>query len=202
MDNDGQIKFLKDGRIIWISEQSKYKHLWMSKHSGSKIWPITQGEWEVSKIVHIDEDKEIIYFMANRESVFENRLYSVRYDGTEINLLTRERGNHTVSILGSKLYFLDTYSSLQKPKIIKIKELISGSLIRVIDTTNLQQFIDYNWSIHRLSTPFLDSTVKLDGHLLPPKDYDPNKVPCYYLWLWYAGNPNVWNKWGLYGHNI
>ena len=46
LDNDGQIKFLKDGRIIWISEQSNYKHLWMSKHSGSKIWPITQGEWK------------------------------------------------------------------------------------------------------------------------------------------------------------
>jgi len=198
LDNDGQIKFLKDGRIIWISEQSKYKHLWMSKHSGSKIWPITQGEWEVSKIVHIDEDKEIIYFMANRESVFENRLYSVRYDGTEINLLTRERGNHAVSILGSKLYFLDTFSSLQKPKTIKIKELISGKLIRVIGTTDLQQFIDYNWSMPQIiQFSSLDSSVKLDGHLLLPRDHDPNKkYPVIIYGYGMPGTQIVWNKWG------
>ena len=57
LENDGQIKFLDDGKIIWISEKTGYKHLWMSKHSGSKSWPITQGKWEVSKILKIDERK-------------------------------------------------------------------------------------------------------------------------------------------------
>ena len=41
--------FLKDGKIIWISEQSGYKHIWISKHSGSKKWAITKGNWKFQK---------------------------------------------------------------------------------------------------------------------------------------------------------
>ena len=55
LENHGQIKFMKDKRIIWISENSGYKHIWMAKHSGSNYWPITKGDWEVSSIKHIDE---------------------------------------------------------------------------------------------------------------------------------------------------
>ena len=43
----------------------------MSKHFGSKFWPITEGPWEVTDIVHVDEDLDIIYFIANKESIFE-----------------------------------------------------------------------------------------------------------------------------------
>ena len=93
LDNHQQIRFLNDGRIVWVSEKSGYKHLWISKHSGSKSWPITEGKWEVSKITHIDEDEEIIYFMSNKQSVFETNIL-VRYDGTDLKLLTPEEGNH------------------------------------------------------------------------------------------------------------
>ena len=61
-------RFLKDGRVIWISEQSGYKHLWISKHSGSMKWPITNGKWEVSKIVHINEKDEKIYTQYSTEN--------------------------------------------------------------------------------------------------------------------------------------
>ena len=47
-------------------------------------WPITQGQWEVTKIIHIDEEKEVVYFKSNKESIFESRFYSIRYDGTDL----------------------------------------------------------------------------------------------------------------------
>ena len=61
VDNHGEIYFLKDGKIIWISEKSGYQHINLSKHSGSKTWQITKGRWEVSSIKHIDEKNKLIY---------------------------------------------------------------------------------------------------------------------------------------------
>ena len=198
LENHKQIRFLNDGRIIWISEKSGYKHLWISKHSGSMSWPITQGQWEVTKIVHIDENEEIVYFKSNKESVFESRFYSIRYDGTDLKLLTPEDGSHSISLLGSKLYFLDTFSSLQKPKTIQLKELSTGNLIRTIANTDKDQFEEYGWSppqIIQFST--LDSSLFLDGLLLLPKDYNPNKkYPLIVHGYGMPGTQIVWNKWG------
>ena len=198
LENHKQIRFLKDGRIIWISEKSGYKHLWISKHSGSMSWPITQGQWEVNKIVHIDQNKELVYFKSNKESVFENRLYSIRYDGTELKLLTPEDGSHSVSLLGSKLYFFDTFSSLQMPKVIQLKELSTGKLIRTIAKTDKNQFDEYEWEIPQIiQFSTLDSSFLLDGLLLLPKNYNPNKkYPLIVHGYGMPGTQIVWNKWG------
>ena len=198
LENHKQIRFLKDGRIIWISEKSGYKHLWISKHSGSISWPITQGQWEVTKIVHIDEDKEVVYFEGNKESIFESRFYSIRYDGTDLKLLTPEDGSHSVSLLGSKLYFLDTFSSLQIPKVIQLKELSTGNLIRIIDKTDKRQFEEYEWQTPKIiQFSSLDSSSILDGLLLLPKNYNPEKkYPLIVHGYGMPGTQIVWNKWG------
>ena len=190
--------FLKDGRIIWISEKSGYKHLWISKHSGSMSWPITQGQWEVTKIIHIDEDKEVVYFKGNKESIFESRFYSIRYDGTDLKLLTPEEGSHSISLLGSKLYFLDTFSSLQTPKTIQLKELGAGNLIRIIDKTDKSQFEEYEWETPKIiQFSSLDSSSILDGLLLLPKNYNPDKkYPLIVHGYGMPGTQIVWNKWG------
>ncbi len=198
LENHKQIKFLKDGRIIWISEQSGYKHLWISKHSGSMKWPITNGKWEVSKIVHIDEEDEKIYFIGNMESTFENNFYSICYDGTGLKLLTPEPGSHSVSLTGAKTHFFDTFSSLQKPKIILLKELASGKVIRTLAHTDQQQFKDYRWEAPKIiKFSSLDSSLILNGLLLLPFDYDPNiKYPLIVHGYGMPGTQIVWNKWG------
>ena len=132
LDNDGQIKFLDNGKIIWLSEKSGYKHIWMSKHSGSSFWPITEGSWEVFEIIHIDEINGVIYFIANKESVFEKKLYSIRFDGTELDLLTPELGSHSIQLTGSKKYFIDRFSSLNTPTKILLKELETGEVVRLL----------------------------------------------------------------------
>ena len=162
LENHGQIKFLDDGKIIWISEKSGFKHIWMSKHSGSRFWPITEGPWEVTDIVHVDEDLDIIYFIANKESIFEKRLYSIRFDGTELTLLTTENGSHSIRLTGSKKYFIDTYSSTDLPRKILLKELKTGALVRVLEETDLDQYIEYEWSNPRIvQFPTLDGSTNL-----------------------------------------
>ena len=198
LENHGQIKFLDDGKIIWISEKSGFKHIWMSKHSGSKFWPITEGPWEVTDIVHVDEDLDIIYFIANKESIFEKRLYSIRFDGTELTLLTTENGSHSIRLTGSKKYFIDTYSSTDLPRKILLKELKTGALVRVLGETDLDQYIEYEWSNPRIvQFPTLDGSTNLYGTLILPPNYNENKkYPVIIHGYGMPGTQIVWNRWG------
>ena len=197
LDNHGQIRFLNDGKIIWVSEKSGYKHIWIAKHSGSSRWPVTKGNWEVSKIIHVNEAKQKIYFTANKESVFENRFYSIGFDGSDLKLLTVEEGHHRVQLTGSKSHFIDTYSSLRKPKIITLKNIESGELIRSINATELEQFLDYEWSFPEIiSFPSSDKTTKLDGCIIFPPDYSPGKkYPVIVHGYGMPGTQIVWNRW-------
>ncbi len=198
LENDGQIKFLDDGKIIWISEKTGYRHLWMSKHSGSKTWPITQGKWEVSKIIKVDEEKDIVYFMANQESVFEERLYSIRFDGTETKLLSLENGHHTISLTGSGDFFIDSYSTTESPKKIVLKELTGGGVIRVLAKTDLEQFKRYRWSPPKIvQFKSIDGSTFLDGIItLPPNYDDKERYPVIVHGYGMPGTQKVWNKWG------
>ena len=56
-------RFLENGNILWISERTGWKHLFLHSKNGKLINQITDGEWEVKRIVHIDENKNKIYFM-------------------------------------------------------------------------------------------------------------------------------------------
>ncbi len=198
LENHGQIKFLNDGKIIWISEKSGFKHIWMSKHSGSRFWPVTEGSWEVSEIVHVDQELDIIYFIANKESIFEKRLYSIRFDGTELTLLTIEDGSHSIRLTGSKKYFIDTYSSTDLPRKILLKELKTGALVRVLGETDLDQYIEYEWSIPEIvQFPTIDGSTILYGTLILPPNYDANKkYPVIIHGYGMPGTQIVWNRWG------
>jgi dipeptidyl-peptidase-4 len=198
VDNHGEIYFLKDGKILWISEDSRFKHIWISKHSGSKKWALTEGSWEVSKIVHIDEKESLIYFMANKESVFEQNLYSIRLDGTELKLLTEEAGVHNIEITTSGKYFIDSFSSSTKPMKITLRELKTGDIIRVLKETEIDQFIEYEWSYPNIiNFPSIDNSVTLDASIiLPPNFSKSNKYPVIIHGYGMPGTQIVWNKWG------
>ena len=198
LENHGQIRYLSDGKIIWISERSGFKHIWMSKHSGSKFWPITEGSWEVDEIVHIDESSKLVFFIANKESIFEKRLYSIRFDGTELSLLTTEKGNHSIILTGSKNYFIDTYSTVDMPRKIVLKELKTGKVLRILAETDISQYFEYEWSNPKIvHFPSIDGSITLDGTLILPPNYDSKKkYPVIIHGYGMPGTQIVWNRWG------
>ena len=198
VENHGQIHFLKSGLIIYISEKTGFNHIWLSKHSGSNSWPITEGDWEVKSIEYIDEEKELIYFMANKESVHENKFYSIGFDGTNLKNLTKEKGNHKIKILNSKKYFFDSYSNFDNPKQIVLKKLFNGEIIKTIKRTDIEQYRNYEWSFPQLvNFSTSDGTEVLNGVVIVPPNYDKQKK--YPLIIYGYGMPGtqiVWDQWG------
>ena len=72
-----------------------------------------------------------IYFISNKETVFENRFYSVKFDGTDLKLLTKETGSHSIRMFPKLDGFIDSYSSISTPTRHLHKD-INGKNISVI----------------------------------------------------------------------
>ncbi len=66
---------LKDGSIIWRSEQTGYGHLY--RWAKGKWTALTSGPWVVTDIVGIDEAKGRVFFAGTKDDVLEGQIYSV-----------------------------------------------------------------------------------------------------------------------------
>jgi dipeptidyl-peptidase 4 len=102
-------------------------------HSGELINPITGGEYIVKSVVHIDEEKEFIYFLAGGKKPDRNpyydHLYKVDFEGNAIVLLTPEDAHHQVSISPCRKYFANNYSRVDLPTVSVLRELESGKTV-------------------------------------------------------------------------
>ena len=163
--------FLKNEDVLWLSEQDGWRHIYLHSKNGKKIRQITQGNWEVKNIIHFDEISKKIYFISNKESVFENRFYSIDFDGNNLKLLTSEEGSHSIKVLPEKNMFIDSFSSLREPTKHLLKKM-NGELIKVLSETDKSQFNAYDWSFPEIiQFESEDKSVKLDGIITYPPDF-------------------------------
>ena len=177
-----------------ISERDGYQHLYLERADGGYC-PVTSGQWEVNDIVHVDE-KVKSYIHIKQESNLENHFYSVRFDGTDLKLLTPEPGNHSISMNPNGKTFIDIFSSIDKPRMIKYRSS-DGTLIRTLGKTNLSK-IDTT----KISKPSIvrfladDNETVLNGILTLPHDYEKGKrYPLIVHGYGMPGTQIVRNRW-------
>lgn len=90
------LRFVGDGKeFIWSSERTGYRHLELRGVDGSLVRSLTSGEWPVDRLVDVDEQRRLAYFLAGRETPIERHLYRVALDGGEPERLTPEPGFHS-----------------------------------------------------------------------------------------------------------
>ena len=203
MDENGWVsvhdnyRFLEKDEIVWISERSGYQHLYRHTLKGEELAQLSDGQWEATRIVHLDEERGVVYFMANKASVAESHLYSVSFDGTGLKQLTTEKGNHSVQFSSSGEYFVDSYSSVSQPSKIVLKKR-DGTTVRIIKETEKKQFDDYDWSIPQFVTfKTHDGAATLDGIVILPVGYKKGKkYPMMVYGYGMPGTQIVRDRWG------
>ena len=203
MDENGWVsvhdnyRFLEKDEIVWISERSGYQHLYRHTLKGEELAQLSDGQWEATRIVHLDEERGVVYFMANKASVAESHLYSVSFDGTGLKQLTTEKGNHSVQFSSSGEYFVDSYSSVSQPSKIVLKKR-DGTTVRIIKETEKNQFDDYDWSIPQFVTfKTHDGVATLDGIVILPVGYKKGKkYPMMVYGYGMPGTQIVRDRWG------
>lgn len=168
----------EDGQdVVWWSERDGWGHLWRMGPDGRVKNQITQGPWQVGKLVNVDEGAKQLFFTARgRERdwlPYYPALYRVNFDGSGLTLLTPERGYHDVEVSPSGAYLIDRISTIDGPGQVLLRDAHSGRVIRVLATTDVSQLAALGW---RPPRPFVakarDGMTDLYGLIYVPTDLD------------------------------
>ncbi|MHC4817866.1 MAG: S9 family peptidase, partial [Planctomycetota bacterium] len=73
------LRFLDDGQILWTSERSGRRHLYVWKEG--KLRQLTRGDWDVARVVGVDDRR--VYLTASRNGPRGRQLLSIVLDGQE-----------------------------------------------------------------------------------------------------------------------
>jgi dipeptidyl-peptidase-4 len=185
----GDVRFLKDGkRLLWTSERDGFRHIYLYSIDGRKVKQLTKGAWEVTAIHGVDEAAGRVYYTSNEPSPLEQRLYSVKLDGSGKRELTPEAGTHNIAMGPTGAYFLDAYSSLQSPPrtVLRSGDGAELGVYREADRAESEDFDILPTEIVSYKTP---DGVQLYARLIKPAGFQAGKK--YPVIMTVYGGPGV-----------
>lgn len=112
--HDG-LRFLGDGRFLWISERSGFEHLQLHAADGKFERALTSGEWVVDALLGVDEAAGLAYIAGTKESPLEKHVYAVPLAGGEPRRLSRAPGMHEAAFSANASVFVDLWSNPETP---------------------------------------------------------------------------------------
>ncbi|MES4792375.1 MAG: S9 family peptidase, partial [Chloroflexota bacterium] len=164
--------FLEDGRIVWSTERTGFRHLELRAADGSLVRTLTGGEWMVTSLLGVDERSGFVYFAATAASPLERQLYRVSLAGGTPERLTLEPGWHAGVLAPGGTWLLDAWSSRTAPPRILARNLVDNRDVIVhgpenVDAASLGLVVP---EFHEVTAP--DGTL-LHGALYRPAGSEP-----------------------------
>jgi len=171
-----------DGKeIIWLSERDGWNHLYLTDGStGSVKNQITKGEWAVSGVDKVDEEKRQIYFQANgmypgKDPYFFYG-YRINLDGTGLTALTEGDGDHTLVYSPDMAYYLDTCSRVDLPPVTELRRTSDLKVIMQVEKADIQVLAKAGWKAPEVFvTKARDGKTDIWGLIFRPMNFNPKK---------------------------
>ncbi|MCC6419124.1 MAG: S9 family peptidase [Gemmataceae bacterium] len=107
----GDTRFLESGDVLWSSERTGFRHLYLHDAEGRELRPLTSGEWVVTRLMQVDEAERQVYFAGTKDGVTERHLYRVSLDGGEVERLTTDPGWHDPVVASRGGAWADVHST-------------------------------------------------------------------------------------------
>ena len=199
VDIHDNLVFLADKRhFTWTSEKSGFNHIYLYDLSGKLKQQITTGNWDVTEFNGIDEKRGLIYYTSAEESPIERYLYSISLEGKNKKKLSSKKGSDNAVFSNNCKYYINYHSNTATPTLITLHQH-DGKLIRTLENNEELKKIskDYNYSIKEFFQFETSEKVKLNGWMIKPLGFDPNKkYPVMMMVYGGPGSQTVQNNWG------
>jgi dipeptidyl-peptidase-4 len=185
--------------LIWSSERSGSKHLYLIGLDGRVRHPLTAGAWHVDNLLAIDEPAGLLYFAANKDAVIDAQIYTARLDGRDPShpaRISRGDGWHAAQFSREAqrvALYVDSYSDPSTPPQVSINAA-DGHRLAWIEANPLDSNHPY-WPYHeRHVVPEFGHIRAEDGQeleyaLLKPPGFDPSRR--YPVFIGVYGGPTV-----------
>jgi dipeptidyl-peptidase-4 len=197
IDVRDDLKFLeRSSQFVWTSNRDGFSHIYLYSNDGSVVRQVTRGDWEVTNIVHVNERRKTIYFLATEAGPVERHLYSVRFDGTGLRRLCRDAGWHSINFSPEGLVYIDSYSTAASPTVISLRSN-DGTRVAPLVENKREMFRDYSLGpLSFFEVPTGDGE-RLNAFMIRPAEFDSTKRYPVLMYVYGGpGSQTVTNSWG------
>jgi dipeptidyl-peptidase 4 len=166
--------FRNKSEFLWSSEATGFRHLYLYSYNGTLIRQVTSGDWEVRRVVAVDETKREVYFTSSQESPLEDHLYSVSLDGGQPQRLTKEPGTHSINGNEQGSFYMDTWSNVTNPPQTTLHDATGKQIavFRAADRKVADEYAMQPTEFVKVTAP--DGTL-LYAKLIKPAGFEPSK---------------------------
>jgi len=196
-------RIIKPGnRFLWTSWRDGYTHIYLFSFNEREPLAadaklerqLESGDYEVLAVNGVDEDSGTVFFTANKGDPREEKLFSVKLDGSGMQAVSSEPGTSMATFSGDGKHFVLTHTSVVTPPQISICPSTQGSCGKIWEARGLA---DYDLiPPKQIQLRAEDGTVLYGSLILPPKAESNGKFP---LIVYIYGGPSsqtVKNTWG------
>ncbi len=169
--------FPKDAKEFFLmAENDGWLHIYRYDYHGKLINQVTKGNWEVINMFNVDEGKKVIYYLSSETSPLEKQLYSVNFDGTHKQRITKTPGVHHIDFSTGNGYYIDNYSTIAAPKQVELHDITGKLLKSYSDNTNVTAFMkDVYYATPELQSFTTSDGQKLDISVTKPYNFSADK---------------------------
>ena len=168
-----------DERLLWYSERTGWRHLYLYGTDGTEVATITSGEFEVLQVVSVDAGAGLVYFSAHSDPArpYDVHLCVAALDGSGHRQLTSLPGVHSpVPVkVGDDFFFNDSHTDIDRPPASDLLRADGRAVARLstADVSGLAQ-LPLN-PPEPFTVKAADGTTDLHGVLYRPPGFDPSR---------------------------
>ena len=169
------IHFLSNG-FTYVSEQDGYAHIYLYSPTGVLQKQITQGNWDVTRLIGYDETTKNTYYESAEESPLRRAVYKIDAKGVKTRL-TPEEGTNSAAFSANYAYFVNRYSNANTPMRITVNETKSRKVLRTLqDNAELRERLaQYRFGKKEFFTLTTKSGFELNAWMVKPANFDESK---------------------------
>lgn len=201
IDYTDDLVYLANGKdILFTSEKSGYKHVYLMQVDGKNERTVTSGNWEVTSVVSVDEKARLVYYLSTESNYLDRTFYVISFDGKQKTKLSAAAGTHSINMSTDHQFFIDYHSSAVQPLQVHLFRTKGNALVKTLEANEAYRktVAEYGFAPKEFfQYTSADGVTQLDGYMLKPRGFDPSRQYPVLVYQ-YSGPraPSVTNSWG------
>jgi dipeptidyl-peptidase-4 len=199
VDIHDNLKFLKDGKhFIWTSEQSGFNHIYLYNMDGTMKKQLTSGDYDVTNMYGVNEDKETVFFQAAKNSPLQREIYCVSLDGGKAKKISKAEGTNSARFSSTLDYFIHTFSKIGEPSIYVVRNA-KGKEVRTLEDNEKFKKRLAKYDLGEVKFFDFENSRKMDlnGFMITPPNFDKSKKYPVFMYVYGGpGSQTVKDSWG------
>src|SRR5690554_6303893 len=169
--------FFMDDKFTYISERDGYSHIYIYGMSGTLQQQLTSGNWDVTDLLAVDEQTQMVYYQAADEQPTQRNIYRINIAKPVPQKLSQQVGYNSANFSRNGKFYINHWSDYNTPTQITL-HTGDGKQVRALEDNSAvrEAFISAQMPKREsIKVRAADGVTDLNGWLLKPANFNPAK---------------------------